>query len=103
MISKHMHFGGEFKSSFKNDAKWFELYSDMIMEIPIDSPTPYGKYVKVNAWVDAYHSENWLACFSHTGALVLLNMAPILWHSKQKMTIKLSTFGSEVVLMRMWL
>ena len=37
---------------------------------------------------------------SHTGVLILINKAPILWFSQQQNTVETSTFGSEFVAMR---
>ena len=37
---------------------------------------------------------------SHTGVLVFLNRAPVLWYSKRQNTVETSTFGSEIVALR---
>ena len=43
-----------------------------------------------------YHSIVW----SHTGCIIFLNSAPILWYTKRQATIESSTFGSEAVALR---
>jgi hypothetical protein len=37
---------------------------------------------------------------SHTGILIYLNRAPIIWFSKAQKTVESSTFGSEFVALR---
>ena len=36
----------------------------------------------------------------HTGVLIFVNRAPILWYSKRQNTVESSTFGSEFMAMR---
>jgi hypothetical protein len=54
----------------------------------------------MNAFVDANHAGNKVTRRSHTGILIYLNCAPILWYSKAQNTVKSSTFGSEFIAMR---
>ena len=37
---------------------------------------------------------------SHTGVLIFVNRAPILWFSKRQTTVETSTFGSEIIALR---
>ena len=37
---------------------------------------------------------------SHTGILVLLNKAPIMWYSKRQNTVETLTFGLEFIAMK---
>ena len=68
-------------------------------EVPSDAPTPLGKPVEINAWVDADHAGDRLTRRSHTGILIFVQSAPIFWYSKRQATIESSTFGSEIVAM----
>ena len=54
----------------------------------------------MNVFVDANHARNRLTRRSHTGILIYLNTAPIIWYSKAQTTVESSTFGSEFVAMR---
>lgn len=54
----------------------------------------------MNVFVDADHAGNKVTHRSHTGILIYLNCAPIIWYSKAQNTVESSTFGSEFVAMR---
>lgn len=54
----------------------------------------------MNVFVDADHAGNKVTRHSHTGILIYLNCAPIIWYSKAQNTVESSTFGSEFVAMR---
>ena len=85
---------------FNTDADWFEFYGDVKEEIPLDAPKPMGKPVEITAYCDADHAGDKLTRRSHTGILIFLMSAPILWYSKRQATIESSTFGSEIVALR---
>jgi len=51
-------------------------------------------------FVDADHAGNRLTRRSHTGILIYLNSAPIIWYSKAQSMVETSTFGSEFVAMK---
>jgi hypothetical protein len=63
----------------------------------MNTPLPRGAYVQINAFVDANHTGNKLTRQFHTGILIYLNRAPVIWFSKAQKTVELSTFGSEFV------
>ena len=46
------------------------------------------------------HAGNRVTRRSHTGILIYLNCAPIIWYSKAQSTVETSTFGSEFIAMR---
>ena len=69
-------------------------------ELPPNAPPAHGNEVEINAFVDADHAGDKLTRRSHTGILIFLNSAPIIWYSKRQATIETSTFGSEVVALR---
>ena len=54
----------------------------------------------MHAFVDADHAGDRITCRSHTGIIIFLNSAPILWFSKRQNTVETSTFGSEFVALK---
>jgi hypothetical protein len=79
---------------------WAEYYPDAKEPIPTNMPAPRGKPVTTTCWVDADHAGCRLTRRSHTGVIIFVNRAPILWFSKRQATVESSTFGSETVAMR---
>ena len=77
-----------------------ELYPDARDNIPHDMPKPLGEGVNVSCFVDADHAGNKITRRSHTGVIMFLNSAPIMWYSKRQNTVESSTFGSELVAMK---
>jgi hypothetical protein len=55
--------------------------------------------VKTNAFVDANHARNYITRCFHTGILMYLSRAPIMWYSKAQAAVESSTFGSEFIIM----
>lgn len=78
---------------------WTEFYQDAKESIPPNAPQPRGNPVQINAFVDANHARNGVTRRSHTGILLYLNTAPIVWYSKAQMTVESSTFGSKFIAM----
>lgn len=54
----------------------------------------------MQCFVDANHAGCHVTRRSHTGVIIYVNRAPILWFSKRQNTVETSTFGSEFVAMR---
>ena len=77
-----------------------ELYPDAIDQIPHDMPQPFGEGVQISCFVDADHAGNKITRRSHTGIIIFLNSAPIIWYSKRQNTVESSTFGSELVALK---
>jgi hypothetical protein len=50
--------------------------------------------------VYANHAGNVVTRRSHSGIIIFVNNAPIIWFSKRQNTVESSTFGSELVAMR---
>ena len=48
-------------------------------------------------FVDADHAGNRVTQRSHTGVIIFVNMAPVIWYSKRQNTVETSTFGSEFI------
>lgn len=84
----------------ETDKDWHEFYPDAMEEIPVDRPKPRGKPVKINCFVDANHAGNVVTRRSHTGILIFVQNAPIIWFSKRQNTVETSTFGSEFIALR---
>ena len=50
--------------------------------------------------MDANHAGNIKIRRSHTGVLIYINQAPIIWYSKRQNTVEASSFGSEYIALR---
>ena len=59
-----------------------------------------GHPVTIHAFVDANHAGNVVTRRSHSGIIIFVNNAPIIWFCKRQNTVESSTFGSELVAMR---
>jgi hypothetical protein len=79
---------------------WTEFYKDAKEQVPSNAPEPRGHPVQINGFVDADHAGNHITRRSHTGILLYLNCAPIIWFSKAQSTVETSTFGAEFIAMR---
>ena len=77
-----------------------KIYQDACEEIPDNQPTPRGKSVQVNLYVDADHAGNTVTRRSQTGILIFINMALIYWDSRKQNTVESSTFGSEYIALK---
>lgn len=77
-----------------------ELYPDAVQTMPYDMPEPLGAAVNITCFVDADHAGNKVTRRSHTGIIIFVNSAPIMWYSKRQNTVESSTFGSEIIAMK---
>ena len=77
-----------------------EQYRDAEEELPSRMPNPRGRAVITVAYVDASHAANKVTRRSHTGFIIFVNRAPIIWYSKRQNTVKASTFGSEFIALK---
>ena len=73
---------------------WKDFYHDSGEDIPLDMPTPLGKYVVISVFVSD-HRGNKVNIRSRTGVLIFVNKAPVCWYSKQPPSVEASTFGAE--------
>jgi len=76
---------------------WSDFYKNAVKDIPLNAPAPRGMPVQVNVFVDASHAQSKVTNRFHTGILIHLNKAPIVWYSKSQRTVETSTFGAEFV------
>jgi hypothetical protein len=88
------------ENAFQLDADWTEFYGDVEEEDPPDMPEPLGKPVYINIFVDADHAGNVVTRRSHSGIFVFVNNTMIKMFSKKQNTVESSTYGSEMVAMR---
>jgi hypothetical protein len=88
------------ESAFETKKDWTEMYGDVEEELPPKQPRPLGKPVQIFAFVDANHAGNVVTRRSHTGILIFIQNAPIIWYSKRQNTVESATFGSEFVALR---
>ena len=72
-----------------------DFYGDEEEELPPKMPDPRGNVVRISAFVDANHAGNVVTCLSHSGIIIFLQNAPIIWFSKRQNTVEALTFGSE--------
>ena len=74
--------------------EWKDFYHDAREEVPIWMPEPLGNPV------DANHAGNMKTRRSHSGILIYVNQAPLIWYSKRQNTVEASSFGSEYIALR---
>ena len=77
-----------------------EQYRDAEEQIPENMPKPRGRMVATTAYVDASHAANKMTRRSHTGFIIFVNRAPIIWYSKRQNTVESSTFSSEFIALK---
>ena len=90
----------EFDTTQFRECDWKEYYPGATEAIPDNMPEPRGRSVTSTCFVDADHAGCRLTRRSHSGVLIFVNRAPIIWFSKRQATVESSTFGSESVAMR---
>ena len=54
----------------------------------------------ITAFVDTSHASNKKTRRSHTGYIIFINRAPVLWYSKRQQTVEASAFSSESIVMK---
>ena len=77
-----------------------EQYRGAKEEIPHNMPEPRGRFVVMTAFVDAAHASDKRTRRSHTGFIIFVNRAPIIFYSKRQSTIESSTFSSEFIALK---
>ena len=91
---------GEFQTN-KDDFR--EIYRDAEEPMPHRMPKPRGRSLTMTAYADASHGANKVTRRSHTGYVIFLNRAPILWYSKRQQTVETSTFSAEFIALKVCL
>ena len=86
---------------FNDNADWQDFYGDDAEELPPSMPEPKGKHVTISCFVlDANHAGNVITRRSHTGIIIYVQNAPIIWFSKRQNMVESSSFGSKFVALR---
>jgi len=88
-----------FENEFQ-ECDWSEYYPGAKEAVPPGAPECRGRSVSMSCFVDADHAGDRATRRSHSGVLIFLNRAPIIWYSKRQNTVETSTFGSEFIAMR---
>jgi hypothetical protein len=76
---------------------WEFFYPGAIEANPPNMPEALGKAVTTTCYIDADHALCLATWQSHTGVLLYVNSALVLWHSMRQNTVEASTFGSEFI------
>lgn len=82
------------------ETNWEDFYPGAKEPVPANAPEPLGPEVQINCFFDVDHAGNKVTRRSHTGVLIFVNKAPIIWYSKRQNTVETSTFGSEFVALK---
>jgi hypothetical protein len=103
-LKRHKHCGmifDEAKVNYSNadfpTFDWTNFYGGNSEAIPLNARKPRGNPVQMTAFADANHAGNQVTRHSHTGILIYLNQAPIIWHSKDIIHIRLRICGPVVL------
>jgi hypothetical protein len=67
---------------FNNNADWTSFYGNVKEEQLPKMPKPKGNPVTISAFVDANHNGNVVTHHSHSGILIYVQNAPIIWFLK---------------------
>lgn len=90
-------------SIFRSSREAFlEIYRDAEEELPHNMPRPRGKtIIMMVAFVDVSHAAaDKVTRRSHSGYVIFLNQAPIMWFSKKQQTVETSMYSSEYIAMK---
>ena len=74
---------------------WSEFYPDAEEMIPHNVPEEWGHGVLTSCFVDSDHAGCKATRWLHTGVILFVNMALIMWYSKHQNMVEMLTFGSE--------
>ena len=88
------------ESMFNINADWMKFYGDVVEEDPPGMPEPLGKPILQSVFVDSDHASNVVTRRSHSGIFLFVNNALIKSFSKRQNTVESSTFGAELVALR---
>ena len=91
----------DFATSSFTEYQWQDIYPDAAETMPPNMPEPRGREVTMSCFCDADHAGCKATRRSHSGILIFVNRAPILFYSKRQSTVEASTFGSELIAMRL--
>ena len=75
---------------------WRVFYGYIEEELPLGMPEPLRRSAHTKCFVDANHYGNVVTWSLHTGVLIYVMNAPIIWFSNNKNTVDSSNFGSKL-------
>ena len=73
--------------------EWKNFYPDDQEIMPKHMPEAVGKYIAIKSYVDDNHTGKMAKRRSHSGIIIYVNNAPIIWYSKRQNTVGDSSFG----------
>jgi hypothetical protein len=76
---------------FDNGTDWKEFYREVQEELQPKMTKPQGQGVTISAFVDANHAGNKVTRHLHTGIIIFVLNALILWYSKRQNTVEAAT------------
>ena len=68
--------------------EWKDFYPNAQEMMTRHMPEALGNYVVIKAYVDANHAGNVENGRSHSGIIIYVNNAPVIWYSKQHNTVE---------------
>ena len=71
------------ESAFVQGDDWKDFYVDVEEELPPRMPEPRGSPVIISAFFDLDHAGNAVTRSSHTGIIIFVQNAPIIWLLKR--------------------
>ena len=80
--------------------EWKYFYPDAQEMMSRHMPEVLGKYVVIKDYVDDNHEGNMANRRSHSGIIIYVNNAPIIWYSKRKNKFEASGFGSDFIALK---
>jgi hypothetical protein len=87
-----------FNGSTQNELRY--IYRDAEEQVPDCMLQSQGRKVTMTAFVDASHAQYKKTRRSHTGFVIFINCAPIVWCSKRQTMVETSTFSSEFIALK---
>lgn len=88
----------QFDESRFAKCEWAEFCPGAHEPVPPNAPELRGRSITISFFVDADHGCR-VRRRSHSGVLIYLNRAPVIWLSERQNTVESSTFGSEFIAM----
>ena len=79
-----------------------DFYGDVKEELPSKMPEPRENVVRICAFFIANYAGNVLTRRSHSGIIIFVKNAPIIWFSKRQNTVEAATCGSEFVALHIY-
>ena len=80
--------------------EWKYFYPNYPEMMTRNTPKALGKYVVIKAYVDSNYVGKMVNRRLHSGVIIYVNNAPIIWYSKEQNTFKITCLGLEFVALR---